>query len=109
VCGWILIGTRPVSSNRKNCFAGDDTRSYRNFAALSGFLGCIKSLTHPVRVRFAFPSSCHDKDSRQTTENLTIGGALKHCQASLSDSVKAVTPYANYQFALAETAARKCS
>jgi hypothetical protein len=44
---------------------------------------CDKSLAHPMRVRFSFIGSSHDRNiSRQTTENLTIGVALKHCQAS---------------------------
>ena len=44
-----------------------------------------------MRIHFAFIGRQHRNISRQTTENLTIGGPLKHCQASgYSGSVRSM-------------------
>jgi hypothetical protein len=80
---WILIRARSVPCHRQQCFTASDARTYRNFTAEARLMCCDKSLAHPIRVRFSFIGSSHDENIlRQTTENLTIGVALKHCQAS---------------------------
>jgi hypothetical protein len=83
VCCWILIRAGSVAGNRQHLVTTHDAGADRNFAALSRLVCCDQSLAHPLRVSFSFIGSCHERNIlRQTTEKLTIGVALKHCQAS---------------------------
>jgi hypothetical protein len=58
-----------------------------------------ESLAHPMRVHFALRCGSHNRNkSRQTTENLTIGVAVKHCQASHYFRKASVSLRANLRF-----------
>jgi hypothetical protein len=62
VGGRILIGARSVSRNCEYRSLSNDAGADRDFAALSSLMRGGESLAHPMRVRFSFPSSSHDRN-----------------------------------------------
>src|ERR1043166_7328089 len=66
----IVIGACSVSRNRQNRFTNNDASANRNLIAIAGLNCCGEGPAHPVRVRFFFTRSSHErKQARQTTEN----------------------------------------
>jgi hypothetical protein len=58
----ILIGSGSVSSDRENRITGNNAGAHGNLSAPSGFIGRGERLAHPMRIRFAFPTSSHGRN-----------------------------------------------